>query len=151
MFAAVYSISTRLYASACQTVFASECQFAFTLVRMHRRTTYVYIHVCTWSNVVVHVCMCVCEYVRLTSKAAADREHYSNGAYPPLTAKKPDIYLQHEPLLEVVTHNTHWHTHWHTHARTLDLDHCVCSHSQKASCGIWLWTFCKVLLLFLSY
>lgn len=67
-------------------------------VRLHTR-----MHLIECGGACVHVC----EYVQLTSKAAADREHYSNGAYPPLTAKKPDIYLQHEPLLEVVTHNTH--------------------------------------------
>lgn len=90
-------------------------------VRLHTR-----MHLIECGGACVHVC----EYVQLTSKAAADREHYSNGAYPPLTAKKPDIYLQHEPLLEVVTHNTHWHTLTHTCSNIGSGPQCVLSFPE---------------------
>lgn len=90
-------------------------------VRLHTR-----MHLIECGGACVHVC----EYVQLTSKASADREHYSNGAYPPLTAKKPDIYLQHEPLLEVVTHNTHWHTLTHTCSNIGSGPQCVLSFPE---------------------
>lgn len=45
------------------------------------------------SEVICNVCPGLCENMQLTKKAAADRKHHLNHAYPPLTAKT-------EPLLE---------------------------------------------------
>lgn len=76
------------------------------------------------SEVICNVCPGLCENMQLTKKAAADRKHHLNHAYPPLTAKT-------EPLLEPFC--------------SKDLDHSL--HSQMLLWDLPL-DLCKVLLLF---
>ncbi len=56
----------------------------------------------------------------------------------PLWLLKPDIYLQREPLLEVVTH-----THILTHTLEQRLWTTVCALIPRSPCGIWLWTLAR--------
>ena len=89
----------RLFAFGCLPVHVCihACQSAFKcyiqLYTCMHLTECVGVCACVGWCVSVYVCVCVCmcvyvcEYVLLTSEAAADRKHYSNHAYPPLTAK----------------------------------------------------------------
>lgn len=97
----------------------------------------------TCMHLSVGVSICACVWIYAANKQGRSWQKIIQIMPIPFRLLKPDIYLQHEPLLKVVTHT---HTHMLEHGIWTTV---FCSHSQKPQRDLTL-DPCKVLLLFLS-